>query len=157
MADLTGYASIFSGDTAIVDTTLKHALGTRARDVDGNEYIYVQGVTNGAAGSWVTLDEDHVTTLAVANGKGRVAILMAALDATTDYGWAQIYGKNTIALALTGFADNGAIYLTATAGSIDDADVGGDSVIGAVGRSEVSGGVITVELNYPFVDDIAHD
>lgn len=157
MAQLTGWAGAFSGDTSVVDTTKKHQLGTRARDEDGNEYVYVQGVASGAAGSWVTMDEDYVTTLAVADGQGRVGVLMAALDATTDYGWAQIYGKNTIAKVLASFADNGKIFLTATAGSVDDADVAGDAVVGAVGRSAVSGGVATVELNYPFVHDVAID
>ena len=151
MAQLTGISQILSGDTTVVDTTKKHVLGMRAFDVDGNEYIYVQGVTSGVAGSWVTLDEALETTLAVANAQGRVAILMAALDATTDYGWAQIYGKNTIAKALTGFADNGFVYLTSTGGSVDDSAVGTDKVVGAFGRSALANGVITVELNYPQV------
>jgi len=157
MADLTGRTQIFSGDTSEVDTTQQYPLGTRAFDTAGNEYIYVQGVSSGAAGSWVSMDEDHVTTLLTADAKGRVGVLMAALDATTDYGWCQIYGKNTIAKAATGFADNGLIYCTSTAGTIDDADVAGDLVSGAMGRSAVSDGVITVELNYPFVDDTADD
>lgn len=157
MAILTGYTQIFSGDTAQVDTTKQHVLGTRAMDDDGNEYIYVQGCTSGAAGSWVTLDEALVTTLAVADAQGRVAVLMAALDATTDYGWAQIYGKNTIALALTGFADNGLVYLTSTDGSVDDSAVTEDKIVGAFGRSALSDGVITVELNYPQVFNEAID
>jgi len=123
-----------AGDTTVVD----------------NEYIYLQGVASTAAGSWVTFDEAHLTTLAVADAQGRVAIAMAAIVADR-YGWYQIYGKNTIAKVYTGFADNGFIYLTATAGTVDDAVVATDKVVGAFGRSAISDGVATVELNYPQV------
>ena len=151
MATLTGYQQINAGGTTEVDTTQKHVLGSRAFDPAGNEYIYMQGVAAVAAGSWVTFDEAHVTALAVADAQGRVAVAMAAIDATTDFGWFQIYGKNTIALALAAFADNGFIYLTATAGSVDDLVVAADKVVGAFGRSAVAGGMITCELNYPQV------
>jgi len=150
MAELTGRTQIFSGDTAIVDSTLKHVLGTRAFDVAGNEYIYLTGVANTVVGDWVTFDEAHLTLLAVADAQGRVGVAMAAITAD-EYGWYQIYGKNTIALALTGFADNGFVYLTSTAGSVDDAAVTTDKVVGAFGRSAVGSGMITVELNYPAV------
>lgn len=156
MANLTGFTGIFAGDTSVIDTTLKHSLGTRARDVNGNEYIYLQGVASTVAGSWVSFDEAHLTILTVANAQGRIGVAMAAIVASS-YGWYQIYGSNTIALALAAFADNGKIYLTSTAGSIDDTDVAGDAVIGAIGRSAVSGGVITAELNYPVVQDVAID
>lgn len=145
-------ASLFDGDVDNVDTTLRQPLGTKAGDKDGNEFIYLSGVASTVAGSWVSFDEAHVTTLLVANAKGRVAVAMAAIVASS-YGWYQIYGKNTIALALTGFADNANIWSTATAGSIDDAVVAGDQIIGAIGRSAVSGGVITAELNYPLATD----
>lgn len=156
MAELTGYTQTFDSDTTTVDDSARHPLGTRAFDTAGNEYIYLKGVASTAAGSWVTFDEAHLTTLAVADAIGRVAIAMAATVAD-KYGWYQIYGKNTVAKVLTGFADNGAIYLTATAGSVDDADVAGDAVIGAWGRSAIASGVATVELNYPMVHNIAID
>jgi hypothetical protein len=125
-------------------------LGTR-RFVGPNEYIFLKGVASVVAGSWVSFDENHVTALLVAGAKGRVAIAKAAVDASTEFGWFQIYGKNTEAKALTGFADNGKIFATSTAGSVDDAEVAGDLVVNAIGRSAVAGGVITVELSYPFI------
>lgn len=155
MANFSGQGPIaLPGPVDQIDTEKAFPLGTRAKDSEGNEFIYVQGVALGAAGSWVSLDEAYVTTLLAANAVGRVAILMAALNATTKYGWAQIYGKNVIAKALTGFADNGKIYATATAGSVDDAVVLGDLVVGAIGRSALAIDVITVELNYPFATDV---
>jgi hypothetical protein len=154
VANFAGQGPIAApGAVDAVDTTKAFPLGTRLKDSEGNEFIYVQGVASGAAGSWVSFDEAFVTTLLTANAKGRVGILLAALDATTDFGWAQIYGKNTIAKVAASFADNGLIYATATPGTVDDAVVAGDLVVGAIGRSAISGGVATVELSYPFITD----
>ena len=156
MAQLTGYPQGFHADTDTVDSSELVPTGTRAYDTSGNEYIYLLGVASTAANSWVTFDEAHTTTLAVANAKGRVAIAMAATIAD-KYGWYQIYGSAT-GKVLTGFADNGAVYLTSTAGSVDDADVAGDAVIGAIGRSAATASLTaTMELNYPIVMDIAID
>jgi hypothetical protein len=137
-----------------VHSTKKYRLGTRKRDVAGNEYIYLKGITNCADGSWVTFDEAHVTTLAVANGQGRVAIANGAVDAATKYGWFTIYGVES-GLCLASFADNGVVYLTSTDGSVDDTDVAGDQVYGAIGRSarNTTTGMSTFELNYPEVLD----
>lgn len=139
-----------------VHTERKFRLGTRIKDNAGNEFIYLKGVASTVQGSWVSFDEAHVTTLLAANAKGRVAVAQAAVDATTKYGWYQIYGKAS-GKVLASFADNGLIYATATAGSVDDAVVAGDLVVGAIGRSAIDGGAATgqayVELNYPFATD----
>lgn len=141
-----------------VHSTKKYRLGTRKRDVAGNEYIYLQGVSSCVDGSWVTFDEDFVTTLAVADAQGQVAVANAAVDATTEYGWFTIWGTAN-ALCLASFADNGKVWLTATAGSVDDADVAGDAVIGAIGRSarDTTTGTADFQLNYPMVQDMAID
>lgn len=153
MAQLSGgIVALAQGDTSVIDSTERNPLGTRGIDEDGNEFIYLLGVASTEAGSWVSFDEAHVTTLLAANAKGRVAIAGAAIVAD-KYGWYQVYGKNTVAKVLAGFVDNGLIYATATAGSVDDAVVIGDLVVGAIGRSAVAGGVATVELNYPFSTD----
>ena len=142
-------------DTTVIDSSAEVPVGTKAKDTGGNEYIYLQGVASTVANDWVTFDEAGLTIRAVANAKGRVAIAQAATVANT-FGWYQIYGSAT-GNALTSFADNGAVFLTATAGSVDDADVAGDAIIGAVGRSALASGVATFELNYPVVQDIAID
>ena len=160
MANLQGYTKMFAGNTTAVDSQKLHNLGTRSFDKNGNEYVYLLGVALTAPGSWVSFDEDHATILAVANAVGRIAVAMAATVAA-KYGWYQIYGVHASAYVLTGFADNGVIYLTGTGGSVDDADVAGDLIIGAMGRGAAgrSGAVTacgaTVELNYPFVNDAA--
>lgn len=142
-----------------VHTTKKYRLGRKQKDNDGNEYIYLKGVDSCAIGSVVSFDEAHVTTLAVANAQGRVAVAKAAVDASTKYGWFGIYGKHA-AKVLALFADNGKVYLTSTAGSVDDSDVAGDAVIGMIGRSAIdtpSTGLAYMELNYPVVMDLAVD
>lgn len=139
-----------------IHTEQKYRLGTRVKDRSGNEYIYLKGVTSTAAGSWVTFDEAHVSTLIVANAVGRVAVAQAAVDASTKFGWYMIYGKASAKVAAL-FADNGKLFI-ASSGVCDDAVVTGDLVVGAIGRSAVDGGAETgqayVELNYPFVTDV---
>ena len=157
MAGLTGYTKVFAGDTTDVDTALKCPLGTRAYDANGNEYIYLTGVASTAVGSWVTFDEAHITTLAVADAKGRVAIAMAATVAST-YGWYQIYGKSITGLCSTPTADNDILYLTASPGMVSGTDVAGDLISGTIARGAASPTVVlTVELSYPYCDDTANN
>ena len=142
-----------------VDDSAKVALGTRVQAVDPTygvgEFIYLKGVANTALGSVVLLSpDDYSTSLAVANDKGKLACAMAATVADR-YGWYQIYGKG-VAKVLTGFVDNADCYLTATAGSVDDADVAGDFIRGVKGASAVgtpAAGLAEVELGYPEVQD----
>ena len=81
---------------------------------------------------------------------------MAAFDATTEYGWAQIYGPNTVAKTDTVAADK-ALYIDGTTGRADDADVAGDAIHGAFSMTADTSNVATVYLTYPFVSDIAFD
>lgn len=148
------YPQASVGAITDVHDAAENPLGTRRFDEDGNEDIYLKGVAACAQGSVVTFDEAHLTTLAVANAVGRVAVAHAAVVAD-KYGWFRIYGK-VAAKVLAAFADNGKVYLTATAGSVDDAVVIGDLVVGAIGRSAIDGpatGQATLELNYPFATD----
>ena len=144
---------------AETSTTLKHRLGTRFKCYDPTygpgEMIYLQGVASTAVGSWVTFNmDDGTTALLAANAIGPVAIAMSA-NVASQYGWYQIYGK-AVGKALASFADNGNVYATATAGSIDDAVVAGDLVKNAKGASAVdtpSSGLAEFEIQYPFMDD----
>ena len=138
-----------------VDSSKKWRLGTRKRDVAGNEYIYLAGVASLVAEDFVVFDESYATTRAIADEVGPVAVAMAAVDASTEYGWFGIYGVFTGDTATV--AADKALYLTATAGRLDDADVAGDSVHGAFSMAADSSNSCSVFLNYPFVTDIAHD
>lgn len=149
------------GSQAIADTstTQKHPLGTIVRAVDPTygegEFIYLSGVASTAVGSWVTVHEDgFTTTLLAANDIGRTAVSMSA-NVASQYGWYQISGK-AVGKALASYADNGLVYATATAGSIDDAVVSGDRVKKAIGASAVdtpSTGLAEFEIDRPFMDD----
>ena len=149
---------------ADVSTTQLHKFGERvwAKDIGATgygeaEFIYVKGVGSGAVAKWAGFNtKTGATTLAVADGNYPLGVMVSTLDATTDFGWLQIFGRG-IGKCLTAFADNGVVYLTSTAGSIDDASVIGDVVHNAVGRN---GGTVTVgdlagefQLNYPYSEN----
>ena len=143
---------------ADTSTTKKHALGRRIKCKDptygSGEFIYLKGVASTAVGSWVTFSADDMsTTLLAANAIGPVAIAMSA-NVASQYGWYQIYGK-AFGLCLANFVDDGHVYATATAGSIDDAVVAGDRVKLARGASDrnTTTGLAEFEINYPFMDD----
>jgi len=141
------------------ETVQRHRLGERMRCHDDTygvgEFIYLKGVASTAVGSWVTFNQDDNTTaLLAANAIGPVAVAMSA-SVASEYGWYQIYGK-AVGKALASYADDGLVYATATAGSIDDAVVAGDRVKNAKGASAVdtpSTGLAEFEIQYPFMDD----
>lgn len=122
----------------ITDTspTQRHPFGTIVRAVDPTygegEFIYGLGVASTAAGDAVTVNsKTGVTARAVHTtaAKGQIASAMAALTAAL-YGWYQIGG---CAIVKAGTVVSGSIvYLTSTAGQVDDASVAGDGVNGAV-------------------------
>ena len=143
-----------------VHSTKKHRLGTRKKGIDGNEYIYLKGVTSCADGSWVTFGSDYTAVLAVADGQGLVAVANAAVDAATEYGWFTIYGvEDALVLASYDGTNGAGTYLTSTAGSADDTDVAGDAIHGAVGQTDrdTTTGMSEFILSYPFVLDLATD
>jgi hypothetical protein len=145
-----------------VDTVKQFPLGKRKRDSAGNEFIYAKGVASTAVGSWVIVDEAGVTSLldTDSSSKGRVGVAMAVTDATTKFGWYQIYGK-AVGKVLASFADEGSVFATSTGGSVDDSGAGAEVfVYGATGRSAIdtpSTGMAYVELIYPYVTGQALD
>ena len=136
-----------------VHTSKKWRLGTVKTDVAGNKYIFLSGVASNAIGNWVVYDEDYGATRLIADEVGPVAISMSAFDATTDYGWAQIWGVNTVADTDTVAADK-ALFIDGTTGRADDADVAGDAIHGAFSMTADTSNVATVFLSYPWVSDI---
>ena len=147
------------GDTS---TTQNQVLGTivQANDVASTAYgagqfIYLAGVASTVVGSWVTFhQDDNTTALLAANAIGPVAIAMS-INVASQYGWYQIYGK-AVGKCLSGYADNGLVYATATAGSNDDAVVSGDRVKLALGASAIgtpSTGLADFEIQNPCMDD----
>lgn len=142
-----------SSITSVDDSPLV-PVGTLACPDGKNTYIYLKGVANTVASMAVTFDEAGVTALLAANAVGPVAIAQAAVVAN-KYGWYLRDGSGTV-LSNDDVADNGNVYATATAGKVDDAVVAGDRVKGAWLRGARTGaGSVAIQVNYPFVDDIA--
>ena len=149
MPQLTGPALVAVGAPGEVHTSQKNPLGTR-QQVGGNEYIYLQGVASTVLGDLVTYDEVFLTTRAAAGGVGPCAIATAAVLAN-QFGWYLIVGSGTLNTSAA-VADNAKLFLTATAGAVDDTSVAGDQVVGAIARSAAGGaGTITAQIRYPQV------
>lgn len=144
---------------ADVSTVQNHPFGKVVRAVDPTygeaSFIYVKGVSGAAAGTWVTYNSDDWTTkLLTAGDIGPVAILMSALDAATDFGWAMVHGKHPTALA-GDVADNGNVFISTEPGTCDDAIVAGDRVWGAKWASadDTATTSAEVEIAWPFTND----
>lgn len=122
-----------------VDTTVRHALGTRCRardtssttDYGEGEFIYLAGATSTARGTVVTIGDGYVGSLIAARAKGAVAVALAAVDAATKYGWYQIKGQG-VALCDATITEGAALYIDGTSGRVDDTAVAGDLVTGMV-------------------------
>ena len=149
------------GSQPIADTSTvqNHPLGTKLSAVDPTngegEFVYLKGATSTAVGDWATINyDDNSTTRLAANAIGPVGVAMSANAASTSYGWYQIRGKAS-AQAAASFADDGRVYITATAGVVDDAVVDGDLVHNALGASTITdAGLADFEIQYPYTDDI---
>lgn len=152
-----------------VSTTQMHPLGTRrkARDTASTaygegEFIYLKGVASTVLGSVVVYFEDDYSTILLdsdstaADKKGQIAFAMSACVASS-FGWYQIAGK-AVAKVLAGFLDNGDVYITSTAGSVDDTLVDGYLVHKCKGASAIdtpATGLAEMEIQYPYTDGIA--
>lgn len=146
-------------------TTAQVKLGTRVKaqhaDYGVAEFIYLNGVASTAQGMAVVYDENYVTALTAAGGddKGNIAVAMSACVAS-EYGWYCIYGTVPCEVEASAGADV-AVYLGAsTAGHLDDGNVAGDMVQGAVTRSAIdtpNTGQAWIQLSYPTCNDAADD
>lgn len=148
---------------AVVDDTAKIKVGTIAKAFDETqgegEFIYLPGVASCAEGDFVVYDlvpGSQAIARAVAAthaGKGRpVAVAMAAVVAG-KYGWFQISGV-AVGNVAASFAAGSMVFLTSTAGTVDDAAVNGAQVLGAHGSSAIGtpdSGQAYITLNRPFV------
>lgn len=130
--DRAGY-----GGFTDIDTTARFKLGDRCKvkDVGSTDYgygelIYLEGVASTVRGSVVTVNDNWLTALVVADAHGAVGVALAATVAST-YGWYQILGRG-VATSETTIIDGTQAYVGATAGFIDDAATAGDQIIGMI-------------------------
>lgn len=123
-----------------VHTSQLNALGAVRRFSDGNDYIYLKGVTSCADGSVVAYQPGVWTAILVATGvKGSVAIAQAAIDASTKYGWFMIVGADVITVR-TACTSNVALFAGGVAGYVDVAAVKGDQITGLFIRNAAAAG-----------------
>lgn len=136
------------GSSTDIHTVKQNVLGTRAVDALNNEYIYLQGIASLAASDWVFYDETtYIVTRTVANSKGPVAIAQAAVLAS-QFGWFGIKGSFVGNVATGALA--GKVWVTSTAGRVDNSDVAVDLVDGAVQRSATAANLATFGISYPY-------
>jgi hypothetical protein len=135
------------------DGSKRFALGTRKK-TDTKEFVYLQGVASCEDNDTVTYqDNDFIAVRSLGNAVGKVAVAQAAITASL-YGWFQIYGPSTVQTDASVAADV-QMFLTSTAGDLDDADVAGDTIIGMYSTAADNSSALTtaVTLNYPHVAD----
>lgn len=151
----------YQGPVDQVDSTALYELGTVAHGLDTTygpvELIYLEagtGVTE-AQGSVVGYNADYTTVLAVANGiYSGIAVALGAVTAG-KFAWHVKRGKVAAKVAAS-YAANAAVYLTATAGTVDDAVVAGDYVYKARSLTAIgtpSAGLAIILFNDSFTTD----
>ena len=118
-------------------TTQKHPIGTTVQAKHATygvaTFIYLKGVASTAAYNVVVYDAyANTTTRAVAGSRGPAAVAMSA-NVASQYGWYMIEGSAIITCGTV--AADKPLYATATAGSVDDAVVSGDMILGMVSKT----------------------
>jgi hypothetical protein len=138
------------------DTVQKHEIGKRIRAKDSanvsgeGEFIYLKGVAATVIGDLVIYDQRaNTTTRAVAGSRGPAAVAMSA-NVANQFGWYQISGA-AIVKSLAAVAGSSP-YVTATAGTVDDAVVATDKIDGArykTADGTPSAGFAVLQLDRP--------
>jgi hypothetical protein len=101
----------------------------------------------------VTFDEAGATTLLAANAVGPVAVALAIVDSTSEYGWYGIYGTFPTDV-VANCADNAKLGRETTDGKVGDGFAAGDAITGAVSRAATtSAAVVNCQFAYPSVND----
>ena len=118
-------------------TTQNHTIGTTVQAKHAiygvATFIYLKGVASTAAYDVVVYDEyANTTTRAVAGSRGPAAVAMSA-NVANQYGWYMIEGSAIITCGTV--SANAPLYATATAGTVDDAVVSGDMILGMVSKT----------------------
>lgn len=135
-----------------VHATKRFRLGTEKKDYAGNVYVYLPGVASLAANDWVSFNPvGTYTTVRMVDADpsyGPLAIAQAANTSATNYSWFGIKGNftgNKVEATTAGDP----LYVSATAGSIDDDAVAGDWVSGANLVVELTATTGTFHICYP--------
>ena len=173
MAELSGQGPVaHTGATSVVDTSGGQAckLGTRGRDADGNEYVYVDFQESCINGEWVSFNSSYQASQLGATSIGWVGVVVATVSASDRFGWVQVYGVNTFAWATSGSSSGFPTVVAATTdlGTIatDGTSANSTAIFGIVvatapdtcASTALSTSALaapcTVLLNYPFISSV---
>lgn len=172
MANLTGPLGYPVPTTATIGSSdPKIALGTRARDGAGNEYIYVDFQAAGVIGEVFAISTTFTATDVTAASVGPVGFVVANAVTSDSCGWLQIYGTGSalgsslLVIGAVGIDDTSEGYaflvpysttvthlegVYVTAGSSGGSAVSSADWTSATLSSQL-GGRVTVQINYPFM------
>lgn len=149
--------SIGASPVDTIDDAARHVLGTIMPASDpvlgGGEFIYLKGVASTQVGTLVDYDllAGTTTITPATGGTGPVAVAMAATVAN-KFGWYQIAGIATVRAPNAMVVGADIYMLAATPGSVDDAVVANEGIIGAKAVSTTgvpSAGLARIAINRP--------
>ncbi len=109
------------------------------------EFICAYGVASLQIGDAVRIGGGYATTRTVASIRGVIGISMSANTDTSALSWFCVRGQAPARVAAA-TAINTPLFVTATAGSLDDAVVAGDNVVGATAATAQGATVKTATL-----------
>ncbi len=135
-------------------TTQYHPIGTEAVAADFNygvaRFIYLAGCASTSAGDFVFYNLKTGATVravhggATSTGPGAVAM---SDNVAGQWGWYAVFGAVPVSAATV--AADAPLYLTASAGQLDDLAATGDKISGIVSRAATSASFATCQLAYP--------
>lgn len=138
--------------------TKVHALGTVAIAEDSTygvgKFVYAKGVASTAPGDVCTIDSANGDTArAVVGGATSTGPCGVAMSANVSgYGWYMTEGSGPVSTGTV--AADAPLYLSATAGALDDAAVVGSLVTGIVARSATSASFTTCQISSPSIEGL---
>lgn len=152
--------------TSLGSTNPEVPVGTKAVDVNGNVYVYLQAGESFIAGEWCVYDASYVATQLGSASRGPVAIVDGTMT-SDDYFWGMIEGVYTAAIGSSDVTSAGQLAKLATsdAGAVTEGTSAAVGIVqNAISRSASSTatspvpgegyGLFTVQLNRPFVSGL---
>lgn len=133
-----------------------HPYGTQALAQDSSygvaQFLYLAGCALTEPGDVVRYNLKTGATVRVVHGgatsTGPLAVAMSA-NVAGQNGWYAVFGAVPVNAATV--AADAPLYLTSTAGQLDDAVVSGDKISGIISLAATSAGFATCQLAYPEV------
>lgn len=118
----------------VTETASNHTLGDVVFGSQGTKWVYVQAAAALSAKKWAAIDEAYqlyaLTSARAASGFG-ITVPQISF-ANDDYGWVPVEGAFGSAFAKKSCAADSALYVTTTAGAVDDTATGHFQIVGAL-------------------------